>query len=133
MSHPHYNIHPRYRISDKYCRFMLMRGGTFTSARVCSARTTKKESGPACGCSDVTDPRRLLHRDGNSLHWMSPHPHIMRRTLSLLERDLGEEKFILIHRSTIVQFACDFRIACARCRGGNAATLERSRRCCRHI
>jgi DNA-binding LytR/AlgR family response regulator len=29
--------------------------------------------------------------------------HIMRRTLSELERNLGEEKFILIHRSTIVQ------------------------------
>src|SRR5580698_5088303 len=29
--------------------------------------------------------------------------HIMRRTLSELERDLGEEKFIRIHRSTIVQ------------------------------
>jgi two-component system LytT family response regulator len=27
----------------------------------------------------------------------------MRRTLSELERDLGEEKFIRIHRSTIVQ------------------------------
>jgi two-component system, LytTR family, response regulator len=29
--------------------------------------------------------------------------HIMRRTLSELERDLGEEKFIRIHRSTIVK------------------------------
>jgi two-component system LytT family response regulator len=29
--------------------------------------------------------------------------HIMRRTLAELERDLGEEKFIRIHRSTIVK------------------------------
>jgi two-component system LytT family response regulator len=29
--------------------------------------------------------------------------HVMRRTLSQLEHDLGEEKFIRIHRSIIVQ------------------------------
>jgi len=31
------------------------------------------------------------------------HTHVMRRTLLELEQDLGEERFIRIHRSTIVQ------------------------------
>jgi two-component system LytT family response regulator len=61
----------------------------------------------------VRSPGRLLFLDIADIDWVDaanyyaclhvgPHTHIIRRTLSDLERDLGDEKFIRIHRSAIV-------------------------------
>lgn len=61
----------------------------------------------------VRSPRRLLFLDVADIDWIEAasyyacihvggDTHIIRRTLSELEQDLGEEKFVRIHRSTIV-------------------------------
>jgi len=61
----------------------------------------------------VRSPRRLLFLDVSDIDWIEAasyyaclhvggDTHIIRRTLSELERELGEEKFIRIHRSIIV-------------------------------
>jgi two-component system, LytTR family, response regulator len=61
----------------------------------------------------VRSPGRLLFLDVADIDWIEAasyyaclhvggDTHIIRRTLSELERDLGEEKFVRIHRSIIV-------------------------------
>jgi len=61
----------------------------------------------------VRSPGRLLFVDVADIDWIDAadyyaclhvngETHIIRRTLSDLERDLGEEKFVRIHRSIIV-------------------------------
>jgi two-component system LytT family response regulator len=61
----------------------------------------------------VRSPGRLLFLNVSDIDWIDAasyyaclhaggETHIIRRTLSELERELGEEKFIRIHRSTIV-------------------------------
>lgn len=61
----------------------------------------------------VRSPGRLLFLDVSDIDWIEAanyyaclhaggDTHIIRRTLSELERDLGEDKFIRIHRSIIV-------------------------------
>ena len=61
----------------------------------------------------VRSPGRLLFLDVTDVDWIEAasyyaclhvrgETHIIRRTLSELERDLGEDKFIRIHRSIIV-------------------------------
>lgn len=61
----------------------------------------------------VRTPRRLLFIDVADIDWIEAASyyaclhvggdiHIIRRTLSELERDLGEERFVRIHRSIIV-------------------------------
>jgi two-component system, LytTR family, response regulator len=61
----------------------------------------------------VKSPGRLLFLDVSDVDWIEaasyyaclhvgPDTHVIRRTLSELERGLGEERFIRIHRSVIV-------------------------------
>ena len=61
----------------------------------------------------VKTPGRLLFIDVADIDWVEaasyyacihigPETHVIRRTLSELERDLGEDRFVRIHRSTIV-------------------------------
>lgn len=61
----------------------------------------------------VRSPGQLLFLDALDVDWIEAanyyaclhvgaDTHVIRRTLSELERELGEEKFIRIHRSTIV-------------------------------
>ncbi len=61
----------------------------------------------------VRSPGRLLFLDAADIDWIEAasyyaclhvggDTHIIRRTLSELERDLGDEKFVRIHRSIIV-------------------------------
>lgn len=90
MSHQHYNIYPRYRILDKYCRFTLMLGGTFTSEReCCSARAQEKEFGPAMSAQRHDRPRPLIAPGRRFVALDEPAPAPSRRVKAMTETQAG--------------------------------------------